>query len=162
MKWTLISLSALVFLGACNVRPDRVKGRGKGKVTTPGGATPMPGEGESNPVGIPKFVDSNDPLDTYLSVGPFLQKEFDSTQGPGKTVKVYLQVRQENSVEKNIASLKEIIGPLHASIPSALDSALKKGDTTVEFEADVSSLKTSVTMMNIAASGIELSLPQVK
>lgn len=156
MKSLSLFLSLLVFASACNVRPKRPDGMHK-----TGSALPdpnNPGQGEQNP----GFVDSNDPLDSYLSVGPYLQKEFDTAESAGKVVKVYLQVRQENSVEKNYASLKELMGSVNASIPSALDAAQKKGDSTVEFEADVASLKTSVTMINKAASGIEISLPTVK
>ncbi len=158
MKLLYISLSLAVLLSACNVRPKRVDvlGNNSGAIEGPG---QKPGNGESKPK---MFEDSNDPLDTYLSVGPYLQKEFDSADSANKTVKVYLQIRQENNVEKNISSLKELIGKMHPSIVPALDSALKKGDSTVELEAEIAPLKTSVTMINKAVSGIELSLPSVK
>ena len=97
-----------------------------------------------------------------FSIGPYLQKEFDADDNASKTVKVYMQVRQENSIEKNFADLKTSMGKLHASVGPALEAALKKGDTTVEFEAEVGPLKTTVATLNKAVSGIEISLPTVK
>ncbi|RZA19667.1 MAG: hypothetical protein EOP10_19260 [Proteobacteria bacterium] len=125
------------------------------------GGSNTPGKPESSE-SYPAFVDSNDPLDSYLSIGPYLQKEFDADGNASKTVKVYMQVRQENSVEKNFADLKTSMGKLHASVEPALEAALKKGDTTVEFEAEVGPLKTTVATLNKAVSGIEISLPSVK
>lgn len=153
MKFVCASLALLLAVSACNKRPAR-----PGKKVNSAGVIGNPG----TPDGPLGFVDSNDPLDSYLSIGPYLQKEFDTADSAGKVVKVYLQVRQENSVEANYESLKELMGPMNPSISPALDAAYKKGDTTVEFESDVASLKTSVAMINKAASGIEISLPSIK
>lgn len=158
--FTRLSLSVLVLsfvtlLHACNKPPKRPD-------ITRNAQNALPGDPANPSAGIPVFVDSNDPLDSYLSIGPYLQKEFDSVDGSGKTVKVFLQIRQENSVEKNIESLKHILGSVHVSASPALDSALKKKASTVEFEADVAKLKNEISKINLAVSGIEVSLPALK
>ncbi|RYZ73484.1 MAG: hypothetical protein EOP09_01825 [Proteobacteria bacterium] len=155
MKSILFATLVLTFLSsACSPRPVRPVLKKSG-----GAAADV---GPSKPESYPAFVDSNDPLDSYLSIGPYLQKEFDAADSANKTVKVYMQIRQENSIEKNFADLKVSMGKLHASVVPALEAAQKKGDTTVEFDAEVGSLKTTVATLNKAVSGIEISLPTVK
>lgn len=101
----------------------------------------------------------NEPIDAYLSIGPYLQKELDAPVGAPKMLKVYAQIRQENSVSKNFDDLKASISPADPAISAAIEAAQKSGLSTVEFEIEVSSLKGALGMVNKALSSIEISLP---
>ncbi|RYZ60388.1 MAG: hypothetical protein EOP07_00970 [Proteobacteria bacterium] len=147
MKFLFISV--LVLLTACEIRPTRIGPNKKGS----GGAMPMPTDPQ---VQIPVH---NEPIDAYLSIGPYLQKELDAPVGAPKMLKVYAQIRQENSVSKNFDDLKASISPADPAISAAIEAAQKSGLSTVEFEIEVSSLKGALGMVNKALSSIEISLP---
>lgn len=147
MKFLVISV--LLLLSACDIRPTRIGVGQRGS----GGATPMPVDPA---VQIPAH---NEPIDSYLSIGPYLQKELDAPVTAPKVLKVYAQIRQENSVTKNFDDLKASISPVDPAISAAIEAAQKSGLSTVEFDIEVSSLKATLGMVNKALSSIEISLP---
>jgi hypothetical protein len=154
MKFLFISV--LVLLTACEIRPTRI---GPGKKGS-GGAMPSPPSPPSPyPEQLPEIPAHNEPIDSYLSIGPYLQKELEAPAGAPKVIKIYAQIRQENSVSKNFDDLKAAIAPTDKAISAAIEAAQKSGLSTVEFDIEVSSLKSALGNVNKALSSIEISLP---
>lgn len=156
MKFIL--LAVLLLVTSCDLRPKRAGGGGK----NPGVSDPSGNGSASNKdIGVID-LEPTDSFDSYMSVGNFLQKELDATTTSGKIVKVYVMIRQENSVKKNFDFLKSSISPITPAITEAIDAAKNKGISTVEFDVDLKALKDSISVINKAVSAIEISLSTVE
>lgn len=156
MKFIL--LAVLLLVTSCELRPKRVGAGGKNAgVSDPAGG----GSSASKDIGIID-LEPSDSFDSYMSVGTFLQKELDATTTSGKIVKVYVMIRQENSVKKNFDFLKSSISPITPAITDAIDAAKNKGISTVEFDIDLKALKDSMSVINKAVSAIEISLGTIE
>lgn len=156
----IILMTFLILLTSCELRPKKPGVSGGKQVGADGSGGNKPG----GPQGAPPVeinLEPTESVDDYLSIGSYLQSEL-SRSPTSKTVKIFVMIRQENSVGRNFDTLKESLKPLAPAVAAAIDAAKSKGYSTVEFEIELGVLKASLGIINKAVSSIELSLGTIK
>jgi len=162
----IILLSLVIFVSSCSrfteSRPH-IKGKNNGATAEPS----KPSYPDKNPAEIPATMggtkdESNNiattpPLDSYLSIGSFLQKELEKTDNAGNTVKVYAQLRQENELSSNLNNLKKTLTAASTNLAQAVDDAKKRKVSSVEFDVEINALKSNLGSLAIPLSSIEMS-----
>ena len=147
----IIFIAFLLILATCSGRPSRYFEGAK----LPGASNANPDTGSTSG---PTEAELDDSVDTYLSIGTFLQKELDKTDNSGKFVKIFVLMRQDNLVPKNFDILKAAILPANPLLSEAIDLSKKNGFSTVEVEVEINSLRTTLGSINKAVSSMEISL----
>ncbi len=147
----IVILFMMLVLASCSVWKKNHPGLGS--------TDPLAKDIEAPPAEVvPVPEEIIEPIDTFLSIGAYLQKELDKVDNNGKIFRVFVQMRQDNSLARNLDLLRDRLLPANPTLGEAIESARKQNFSTLEFDVEITSLKESLTTINKAVSGIEISM----